>query len=95
MFCVEASHQGYPPGPDAMLCLRAGCAGGLRKECGNSSLLFAGESKEGSDARVQATSTARTARAALETIRFERGDRRHVWGMIDDYFRSGRCCGCR
>jgi hypothetical protein len=26
MFCVEASHQGYLQGPDAMFRLRAGCA---------------------------------------------------------------------
>ena len=51
--------------------------------------------KKASVTRVQATSSPGTARAALETIRFERGDRRHVWGMIDDYFRPGRCCGCR
>jgi len=27
MFCTEASHQGYPQGPDAMDCLRASYAG--------------------------------------------------------------------
>jgi hypothetical protein len=53
------------------------------------------KSKEGSDTRVQATSSPRIAGSALETIRFERGDRRHAWGMIDDYYRPGRCCGCR
>jgi len=53
------------------------------------------KSKAGSDTRVQATSSLGAAGAALETIRFEPGDRRHVWGMIDDYFRPDRCRGCR
>ncbi len=31
MLYVEASHQGYLQGPDAMFCLRAGYGGGLRR----------------------------------------------------------------